>query len=77
VSTKQQLRRALHTAGLEPRAVALKRAFEPAHTTQDRRDHEALTTIFGVDVRNGSSTSRARAHMTARRSSTPSTPPRA
>jgi FkbM family methyltransferase len=48
VSTKQQLRRALHTAGLEPRAVALKRAFEPAHTTQDRRDHEALATIFAA-----------------------------
>lgn len=39
---KEQLRRALRAAGLEPRAVALKRAFEPAHTTQDRRDHEAL-----------------------------------
>jgi FkbM family methyltransferase len=48
VSTKQQLRRALHTAGLEPRAAALKRAFEPAHTTQDRRDHEALATIFAA-----------------------------
>jgi FkbM family methyltransferase len=48
VSTKQQLRRALHTAGLEPRAVAFKRAFEPAHTTQDRRDHEALATIFAA-----------------------------
>jgi FkbM family methyltransferase len=48
VSTKQQLRRALHTAGLEPRAAALKRAFEPTHTTQDRRDHEALTTIFAA-----------------------------
>jgi FkbM family methyltransferase len=50
VSTKQQLRRALHTAGLEPRAVALKRAFEPAHTTQDRRDHDALATIFAATL---------------------------
>jgi FkbM family methyltransferase len=48
VPAKQQLRRALHTVGLEPRAVALKRAFEPAHTTQDRRDHEALATIFAA-----------------------------
>lgn len=45
---KQQLRRALSTVGLEPRAVALKRAFEPSHTTQDRRDHEALATIFAA-----------------------------
>jgi FkbM family methyltransferase len=50
VSTKQQLRRALRTAGLEPRAVALKRAFEPAHTTQDRRDHDALATIFAATL---------------------------
>jgi FkbM family methyltransferase len=50
VSTKQGLRRALHTAGLEPRAVALKRAFEPAHTTQDRRDHDALATIFAATL---------------------------
>ncbi|MET0604743.1 MAG: FkbM family methyltransferase [Baekduia sp.] len=48
MSTKQQLRRALHSAGLEPRAVALKRAFEPAQRTQDRRDHEALATIFAT-----------------------------
>jgi FkbM family methyltransferase len=48
VPVKQQLRRALRTAGLEARAVALKRAFEPAHTTQDRRDHEALVTIFAT-----------------------------
>jgi FkbM family methyltransferase len=48
VPAKQQLRRALSTVGLEPRAVALKRAFEPAHTTQDRRDHEALATIFAA-----------------------------
>jgi len=48
VPAKQQLRRALTTVGLEPRAVALKRAFEPAHTTQDRRDHEALATIFAA-----------------------------
>ncbi|HWI74459.1 MAG TPA: FkbM family methyltransferase [Baekduia sp.] len=45
---KQQLRRALSAVGLEPRAVALKRAFEPSHTTQDRRDHEALATIFAT-----------------------------
>ena len=50
MSTKQQLRRALHTAGLEPRAAALRRAFEPAHTTQDRRDHEALATIFAATL---------------------------
>jgi hypothetical protein len=48
VPAKQQLRRVLGAAGLEPRAVALKRAFEPAHTTQDRRDHEALATIFAA-----------------------------
>lgn len=48
MSAKQQLRRALSTVGLEPRAVALKRAFEPSHTTQDRRDHEALATIFAA-----------------------------
>jgi FkbM family methyltransferase len=48
VPAKQQLRRALSAAGLEPRAVALKRAFEPAHTTQDRRDHEALATILAT-----------------------------
>jgi FkbM family methyltransferase len=48
VPAKQQLRRALTTVGLEPRAVALKRAFEPTHTTQDRRDHEALNTIFAA-----------------------------
>jgi FkbM family methyltransferase len=47
-AAKQHLRRALSAAGLEPRAVALKRAFEPAHTTQDRRDHEALATIFAA-----------------------------
>jgi FkbM family methyltransferase len=45
---KQQLRQALRAIGLEPRAVALKRAFEPAHTTQDRRDHAALATIFAA-----------------------------
>jgi hypothetical protein len=48
VPAKQHLRRALRAAGLEPRAVALKRAFEAAHTTQDRRDHEALATIFAA-----------------------------
>jgi FkbM family methyltransferase len=48
VPAKQQLRAALSTVGLEPRAVALKRAFEPAHTTQDRRDHEALATVFAT-----------------------------
>jgi FkbM family methyltransferase len=48
VPAKQQLRRALSTVGLEPRAVALKRAFEPAQTTQDRRDHEAMATIFAA-----------------------------
>jgi FkbM family methyltransferase len=48
VPAKQHLRHALRAAGLEPRAVALKRAFEPAHTTQDRRDHEALATIFAA-----------------------------
>jgi FkbM family methyltransferase len=48
VPAKQQLRRALSTVGLEPRAVALKRALEPSHTTQDRRDHEALATIFAT-----------------------------
>jgi FkbM family methyltransferase len=48
VPAKQQLRRAVRTVGLEPRAVALKRAFEAAHTTQDRRDHEALATIFAA-----------------------------
>jgi FkbM family methyltransferase len=51
VPAKQQLRRALSTVGLEPRAVALKRAFEPAHTTQDRRDHEAMATIFAAVLR--------------------------
>jgi FkbM family methyltransferase len=51
VPAKQQLRRALSTVGLEPRAVALKRAFEPAHTTQDRRDHEALATILATALR--------------------------
>lgn len=45
---KQQLRRALATAGLEDRAVAVRRAFEPAGRTQDRRDHEALATIFAA-----------------------------
>jgi FkbM family methyltransferase len=50
VPAKQQLRRALSAVGLEPRAVALKRAFEPAHTTQDRRDHEALSTIFAATL---------------------------
>jgi FkbM family methyltransferase len=48
VPAKQQLRRALASAGLEDRAVALKRAFEHANTTQDRRDHEALATIFAA-----------------------------
>jgi FkbM family methyltransferase len=48
VPAKEQLRRALRTVGLEARAVALKRAFEPAHTTQDRRDHEALASIFAA-----------------------------
>jgi FkbM family methyltransferase len=48
VPAKQQLRRVLSSVGLEPRAVALKRAFEPAHTTQDRRDHEALAAIFAA-----------------------------
>jgi len=48
VSAKQQLRRALAGVGLEPRAVALKRVVEPRHTTQDRRDHEALATIFAA-----------------------------
>jgi FkbM family methyltransferase len=47
-AAKQRLRRVLSAAGLEPRAVALKRAFEPRHTTQDRRDHEALATIFAA-----------------------------
>jgi FkbM family methyltransferase len=51
VPAKQQLRRALSTVGLEPRAVALKRAFEPAQTTQDRRDHEAMATIFAAALR--------------------------
>jgi FkbM family methyltransferase len=50
VPAKQQLRRALRTVGLEPRAVVLKRAFEAAHTTQDRRDHEALATIFAATL---------------------------
>jgi FkbM family methyltransferase len=45
---KQQLRRALATVGLEERAVAVRRAFEPRATTQDRRDHEALATIFAA-----------------------------
>lgn len=45
---KQQLRRALAAVGLEERAVAVRRAFEPPATTQDRRDHEALPTIFAA-----------------------------
>jgi FkbM family methyltransferase len=45
---KQQLRRALARVGLEARAVALRRAFEPASRTQDRRDHEALATVFAA-----------------------------
>lgn len=45
---KQQLRRALASIGLEERAVAVRRAFEPAARTQDRRDHEALATIFAA-----------------------------
>jgi len=48
VPAKQQLRRALATVGLEARAVAVRRAFEPASRTQDRRDHEALATIFAA-----------------------------
>ncbi|HET6510469.1 MAG TPA: FkbM family methyltransferase [Baekduia sp.] len=45
---KQQLRRALASVGLEDRAVAVRRAFEPASRTQDRRDHESLATIFAA-----------------------------
>lgn len=45
---KQQLRRALARAGLEARAVAVRRAFEPASRTQDRRDHDALATVFAA-----------------------------
>jgi FkbM family methyltransferase len=48
VPAKQQLRRALASAGLEERAVALKRAFERGHITQDRADHGALATIFAT-----------------------------
>lgn len=47
-AAKQRLRRALATVGLEDRAVAVRRAFEPAGRTQDRRDHEALATIFAA-----------------------------
>lgn len=45
---KEQLRRVLASVGLEARAVAVRRAFEPAARTQDRRDHEALATIFAA-----------------------------
>jgi FkbM family methyltransferase len=48
VPAKQQLRRALAAVGLEDRAVALRRALEPPARTQDRRDHEALATIFAA-----------------------------
>jgi FkbM family methyltransferase len=48
VPAKQQLRRALASIGLEERTVAVRRAFEPASRTQDRRDHEALATIFAA-----------------------------
>jgi FkbM family methyltransferase len=47
-AAKQQLRRALAGVGLEDRAVAVRRAFEPAARTQDRRDHEALATVFAA-----------------------------
>lgn len=47
-AAKQQLRQALARVGLEERAVAVRRAFEPAARTQDRRDHEALATIFAA-----------------------------
>ncbi|HWH93509.1 MAG TPA: FkbM family methyltransferase [Baekduia sp.] len=47
-TVKHLLRRALRVAGLEERAAGVKRAFEPSHTTQDRRDHEALATIFAA-----------------------------
>jgi FkbM family methyltransferase len=50
VPAKQQLRRALATIGLEGRAVAVRRAFEPGARTQDRRDHEALATIFAATL---------------------------
>jgi FkbM family methyltransferase len=48
VPAKQQLRRVLSSVGLEERAVAVRRAFEPAATTQDRRDHDALPAIFAA-----------------------------
>jgi FkbM family methyltransferase len=48
VSAKQHLRRALAAIGLEDRVVGLKRALEPPQTTQDRRDHAALATVFAA-----------------------------
>jgi FkbM family methyltransferase len=42
------LKRAVDATGLGDRARKLKRAFEPASTTQDRRDHEHLGAILAA-----------------------------
>ena len=42
------LKRAIDATGFGVRARAIKRAFEPASTTQDRRDHEHLGAILAA-----------------------------
>jgi hypothetical protein len=45
------LKRAVDATGFGDRARKIKRAFEPASTTQDRRDHEHLGVILAAALR--------------------------